>query len=369
MWVAVYDILLDWIDPSNVDFHPSGYAELLRPTHVNTPTQYTLAQECEAHLSNAYADDLATLTSGPRAFAVQQQQAEWISAFCAFTGLQLNMKKIVPVTLGTHSSKIPGYITVYDNCWQPTRCPIQNCTSGLTYLGLSLDHIIAGNSSADFKALYQRAHTMIEHLLDQPGSCPAKIDYIRFKIYPLILHSAQCANWSLQQYRQLDKPFTAAYKTILVLPIHFPTELLYQPSTNGGVGLPRLSDRAQVMKWRAFHRSLAVGQSAAKAIAGILSRLPHSSHSDLPLSYINIPPLWHPYRKLIARSLIDWLSQSGLLLTQCTAETPQQTMDRQRNITSITTIAKAIHLQFDEEIHDPDLPLLPLSFYVTDGSF
>ncbi len=32
-------------------------------------------------------------------------------------------------------------------------------------------------------------------------------------------------------------------------------------------------------------------------------------------------------------------------------------------------IAKKIHLWFDPEMHDPDLPLLPLSFYITDGSY
>ena len=32
-------------------------------------------------------------------------------------------------------------------------------------------------------------------------------------------------------------------------------------------------------------------------------------------------------------------------------------------------MARKIHLWFDPEIHDPDLPVLPLDFYVTDGSF
>ena len=122
------------------------------------------------------------------------------------------------------------------------------------------------------------------------------------------------------------------------------------------------------MKWRAFHRSLAVGLRAAHAISDILSRIPHTSHPEIPLEYIHIPPLWHPYRKLIARSLVEWFTESGLCISQSTSETPQQTLNRLQNEVSITDIAKAIHLQFDEEIHDPDLPLIPLSFYVTDGS-
>ena len=123
------------------------------------------------------------------------------------------------------------------------------------------------------------------------------------------------------------------------------------------------------MKWRSFHRSLAVGKQAAQAINDIFHRIPTSSHLEIPLRYLDIPPNWYPYRKLIARSLIEWLAQSGLSLTQSTAETSQQTENRLRNTISITAVAKAIHLQFDSEIHDPDLPLLPISCYVSDGSF
>ena len=36
---------------------------------------------------------------------------------------------------------------------------------------------------------------------------------------------------------------------------------------------------------------------------------------------------------------------------------------------SLSEVARKIHLWFDPEIHDPDLPLLPLKWYVTDGSF
>ena len=36
---------------------------------------------------------------------------------------------------------------------------------------------------------------------------------------------------------------------------------------------------------------------------------------------------------------------------------------------SLEQVAHNIHVWFDPELHDPDLPLLPLKFYVTDGSF
>ena len=170
-------------------------------------------------------------------------------------------------------------------------------------------------------------------------------------------------------YRLLDQPFTKAFKTILILPQHFPTALLYLPIDHGGIGLPRVSDRAQVMKWRAFHRSLAVGSHPHQAITDILNRLPHETPPGLPIQILQTPPAWKPRLRLLARSLVEWLTQSGLVLAQTTHETPLQAATRQRNRISLQSVAQDIHLWYDPTIHDPDLPLLPLSFYVTDGSF
>ena len=175
MWVAVYDILLDWIDPSNRELHPSGYHELLTPTRLSQPLPLHTLPNTHRPISNAYADDLATITTGPMAHAVQEKQAEWISAFCAFTGLQLNMSKIVSVAVGYPQNKPPPHITVFNNQWEPTLCPIVQTPKSLTYLGLTLDHAFTGNSMAAFGALHLKATSMLEHLLDQPGPVPAKI--------------------------------------------------------------------------------------------------------------------------------------------------------------------------------------------------
>ena len=246
MWVEVYDIPLDWIDPDKKDLHPAGFHDLSRPTHFTAPLTQPTARTTDPHIENAYANDLATISTGANAYTIQQMQAEWISAFCTFTGLQLNMQKIVSVSIGLHEPQIPSFLTVYNHLWQPTKCAITQHPKNLTNLGLRLDDILTDNSTAALSTIKVKTSAMIEHLLDQPGTVPAKIDYIRFKILPIILHTAQCSNWSLAQYRSLDKPFTKAYKIILVLPSHFPTALLYLPLDKGGIGLPRLSGRAQV---------------------------------------------------------------------------------------------------------------------------
>ena len=123
------------------------------------------------------------------------------------------------------------------------------------------------------------------------------------------------------------------------------------------------------MKWRAFHRSLAVGHQPAHAINALLRRLPIHHNTTKPLTCILIPLQWKPHLKLVARSLIEWLAESGLTMAHTETFTPDQERVRARNVISLRQVAQEIHLWFDPEIHDPDLPLLPLHSYVTDGSF
>jgi hypothetical protein len=98
------------------------------------------------------------------------------------------------------------------------------------------------------EALLQNARVRNSHLLQQPASLDAKIDYIKFKILPIIFATAKLANWTLIAYRELDKPFTQAYKQNLALLLKIPTTLLYLPTSLGGMDLPRLSDRSKTKK-------------------------------------------------------------------------------------------------------------------------
>ena len=61
---------------------------------------------------------------GTTAFYWQQRQANWLSAFCAFTGLQLHPDKIVIVELGPANPDRPDHIIVHDHAWQPRVCEI-----------------------------------------------------------------------------------------------------------------------------------------------------------------------------------------------------------------------------------------------------
>jgi len=77
MSVAIYDILLDWIDSTNLDLHPLTFYGFFRRTHISTlPSHQNELAHNDLPVSNAYVDDLATITTGPRAYSLQQQQAE-----------------------------------------------------------------------------------------------------------------------------------------------------------------------------------------------------------------------------------------------------------------------------------------------------
>lgn len=242
LWVALYDILLDYIDPRNTHLHQDE----------EHPTPFTQA-DIDHTIINAYADDLATITGGPRAAEMQQQQATWLSAFCAFTGLTMHPAKITATTLGPPPPTPPS-LEIYDSMWQPVACPVNPDTQTVKYLGINID--LRHHQQAHFDRTYEDMNTHLDHLLLQPGSPQGKIDYIRNKVLPITRYSAMVANWTLAQYRDLDRPCTRAYRKILALPNKFPAALIYLPKNQCGIGLPRLSDAAQVMKWKNFQKCI-----------------------------------------------------------------------------------------------------------------
>jgi hypothetical protein len=88
MWTALYDMLLEWIEPANRHLHTA-----------EVDADYSEADVAHTKL-NAYADDRATLTGGPNAERMQQLIAIWLSAFCAFFGLIMHPAKIYSTILG-----------------------------------------------------------------------------------------------------------------------------------------------------------------------------------------------------------------------------------------------------------------------------
>jgi hypothetical protein len=95
--------------------------------------------------------------------------------------------------------------------------------------------------------LLETTITSLFYLLKQVASPTIKINYIRFKIISIVLYTtAICSNWTLAPYRKLDVLFLRNYRKIFCLPEKSQTALLYLPQSMAGIGLPNVSNLAQI---------------------------------------------------------------------------------------------------------------------------
>ena len=358
LWIAMYDILLEWIDHTNLTLH----------TAEDLPAQpgYTAAGAKKSN-PQAYADDLNTMTAGPNARYMQQLQATWLSAFCAFTGMEMHPDKIHATTLGPPPPTPPPPLYIYDSAWTPIPITVNPTLTSVKYLGVHLD--LRDNAISSHAALLADIECRISHLLLQAASPEVKIDFIRNKILPIALYSAICANWTLAEHRALDAPFTTAYKRILSHPRTYPTALLYLPKKFCGNGLPRLSDRAQIMKWESFQRSIAVGGKAEEAINQLLERVPHHHLSTTtPIQTLSAKQ-WSPTHRYTARSLIEWAKESGISLARRAYTTRSEHEANEANHSALAACATFNQLWPDTELWGEDQELPHFTAFFTDGSF
>lgn len=347
MWVAVYDILLDWLDLNNRTLHPRL---------STTPIQLSL---------NAYADDIASATMGQSALKDQQELGSCLSVFGCFSGLELKVEKTIPFWINPPPACLSASLYIFDQTWHARACPIHTSICRVKYLGVELDHYLVNQSGMAFQDLLQHAQTLLDHLLDQAASPHVKIDYIRFKILPTLIARAICGNWTLSTYRQLDIPLNRAFKLLLAIPRSYPVALLYAPTSHGGVGLPRLSDSAQLMKWAALKRSDALGGPARSAMQTLLTRVPGNvAHVNTEVLYSLNSTLLTSHNLLIARSVVEWAHESGLTITRRTRHT-FNTPSRFNIDHTLSTIAAEIRQHFDPTSSG----YIPVSCIATDGSF
>ena len=237
------------------------------------------------------------------------------------------------------------------------------------YFGVHLD--LRNNPLESYERVLQDATNRLSHLLRQPGSPSVKIDYIRFKILPIVLYTALCSNWTLLQYRALDQPFSQTYRKILCLPAKAPTAMLYLPSSMAGIGLPRVSDQAQIMKWESFLRCSAVHGDPAASVDAFFDRIPQPVHPiDTPLRTLVCPPPneW-PTQALTARSLVEWAAESDLILANRVFQTTDEMRYERQNDNTIHELAQELDLCMDPMRHIEVQDLTTLSLFATDGSY
>jgi hypothetical protein len=330
----------------------------------------------------AYADDLATVTGGPRAEYMQQLQATWLSAFCAFTGLVMHPAKVVSTIIGPTPRKYQQKsiigplnfedktdIIVHDHQWNPISCRVDAQRSSMKYLGIQLD--LRNKTSVAHEKTLQDITDRLSHLLQQQGSPQTKLDFIHFKIFPIALYTATCSNWTLKKYRELDAPFTSVYRHLLAIPDKAPETMLYLPQDECGIGLPRFSDKAQIMKWETFIRCLAVKGAPASSVNDFLARLPQPTlPGEEHLKTVTTPREWPRKKHFTARSIIEWLAESKLRACCRLEDTEEEIAARTRNNTSIVNLAEDLRLYPSEIYSDEDNENLPpMQLMATDGSY
>ena len=85
-------------------------------------------------------------------------------------------------------------------------------------------------------------------------------------------YTAQFIPWVPHELLALDVPLNQSFRRLLQLPPSHPNALLYLGAPEGGLGLPRLSDRINLRKWSMIGRLRELGGLSSLAIGGFLSR-------------------------------------------------------------------------------------------------
>ena len=105
-------------------------------------------------------------------------------------------------------------------------------------------------------------------------------------------YTGQFSTWTTTQLNELDAPFTTLYKKLTKNTHSYPTELLYLPTSMGGLGLHRTSDGIQTAKFSILQRHMMAGGPTTTNIETLLCNSLKQSHQS-PLhtqSTTIIPP-------------------------------------------------------------------------------
>ena len=75
-----------------------------------------------------------------------------------------------------------------------------------------------------------------------------------------------------------------------------------------------------------------------------MHRIPLEHNVTSAIMYMTIPSAWKQQCRLVARSLSEWLTESGLTAAYLTSHTEEQQRARDRNAISLSQVARKIHL-------------------------
>jgi hypothetical protein len=309
-WVAIFDMILTWCDPDNT------YADA------------------------AYADDLVTLTAD---LASQQEKADHISSFCAFSGMAISIPKIEAIYIQHPDAPPlpPQVLTLRDWKWDPTPVTMTRTSpdESTRYLGARVSFGHREKQSYQWCKDHIRTTIAVLKMRRATGQCKQKM--ISVQLIPQVLYIACHATWPLQYYRELDRILAHAIRQMYHLPSSYPTALIFLPKTDCGLNFKRISDLAQVQKWGMLGRTSALGPASAAITHSLIKRA-----TDTPTSTV-----------LFATSLVEWGSLNKMCLSEV-APGP-----RSLSTDACTDLIARLQLT------SSDITRLPIGGIFSDGAF
>ena len=309
-WVAIFDMILSLIDPLG-----SGK-------------------------DTAYADDLATLSPDPE---TQQDKADRISAFCLFSGMAIAFPKVEAVCIQHphHINEPPTTLTLRSVEWSPVPVPIDipKSTRHTRYLGAKVAYGPADRTSHKWCVAHLRGSLEVLHTRRASTECRRKV--IEMQLLPQVLYHAAHASWTLKAYQSLDSILAAAIRRLHRLPRSYPTDLLYLPKSDLGLGYTRISDAAQTQKWGILQRSIALGGQPAETSHELIRRA--MANDDMVL-YVS--------------SLLEWGKLHDLSLTDIAPGPPPRSYPSAQSLMESLALSDPSHLEEN-----------PVGSIFTDGSY
>ena len=257
----------------------------------------------------AYADDLH---AGGYTAADIQRKADIVSAFCVVMGLEISVNKLrrfVWAATGGNKASFPDMIIRGIN-WTATPIPAQ--TEGcLTYLGGLYD--LKRRDRSALEEMKEVARTHCAEVNATKATSITKLACANMTTLNKVRYKAKLTSASLLELRDIDKQLFKFHKYITKNMNSFPYDLMYIPSTLGGVGINRFSDLVQQDKMGMLFHGLACGGDLKAAVEGLLHRASRLAHSTVPTGY-EMQLLSKSKKRYWLRSILEWLEESQLSL-------------------------------------------------------
>lgn len=276
----------------------------------------TLLENSDTRIAHAYADHLVHMAS---TIELQQKNADLVCGFCAFTGLEISLKKVEVVSInhGEISRNTP-FLVLRDSSGLPHR--VQHTEDGywIRYLGLFLDKQACGRHFTAAKLKFRILCRLLARKIAPPAA--KRVVYalclksqIRFATLQASHPGLRLSIWNWIASPQLS------YATSMALDLS--ADLIYAPEAMGGCGESRISDTAQLQKWHYLHSVAHLGRSSADTVSALLHRAFSAQPTD---------PTY------FCTSLVEWGRKIGLTLSQAPATAlPSAVVDFMTQATSV----------------------------------